>query len=540
MPSSYTTNSGIEKPGDGEQSGTWGQTVNDNMEIIDRLTMGVGTISLTGYGPALPYTLITSDGTLSEGQYTALVFAGSPSGALTVNVSPNDAQHVYVIKNNSGVALTIAQGSGSTVAVPNGKSAMVYCTGAGAGAAVVDVSSTFSLTGTLQSANNLSDVSNVATARTNLGLAIGTNVLAYDSNLQSFVNTFSLPTTDGTASQVLGTNGSGTLSFITVSGGGGGTVTSVDVSGGTTGLTTSGGPIVGSGTITIAGTLAVANGGTGSTTSSGARTNLGLGTMATQNSNSVSITGGSLSGVSISFGSPLAVASGGTGASDAATARTNLGLAIGTNVQAYDADLAAVAGLSTTGIMVRTGSGTAATRTLTAGTGIGITSADGVSGNITIASDMIQTMHVVEEIAASATSGDATAGAYFTRALNTSVTNTITGASLASNQITLPAGTYNIFAQVPSYRGDGSIAKFRRVSATAADVVIGTVGYSGSGTNNTNTYNYIFGQFIVATSGAYEVQQRVDMTRVGDGRGAPSATLWEAKRLTQVFIQKVD
>ena len=45
----------------------------------------------------------------------------------------------------------------------------------------------------------------------------------------------------------------------------GGTVTSVGVSGGTTGLTTSGGPITGSGTITLAGTLAVANGGTGVT-----------------------------------------------------------------------------------------------------------------------------------------------------------------------------------------------------------------------------------------------------------------------------------
>lgn len=48
--------------------------------------------------------------------------------------------------------------------------------------------------------------------------------------------------------------------------GGSGTVTSVAVSGGTTGLTTSGGPITGAGTITLAGTLAVANGGTGSTT----------------------------------------------------------------------------------------------------------------------------------------------------------------------------------------------------------------------------------------------------------------------------------
>jgi len=47
---------------------------------------------------------------------------------------------------------------------------------------------------------------------------------------------------------------------------GAGTVTSVDVSGGTTGLTTSGGPIIGAGTITLAGTLAVANGGTGQST----------------------------------------------------------------------------------------------------------------------------------------------------------------------------------------------------------------------------------------------------------------------------------
>jgi len=47
---------------------------------------------------------------------------------------------------------------------------------------------------------------------------------------------------------------------------GGGSVTSIDVSGGTTGLTTSGGPVTGAGTITLAGTLGVANGGTGATT----------------------------------------------------------------------------------------------------------------------------------------------------------------------------------------------------------------------------------------------------------------------------------
>jgi hypothetical protein len=77
-----------------------------------------------------------------------------------------------------------------------------------------------------------------------------------------------------------------------------GTVTSVALSGGATGLSASGGPITGSGTLTLAGTLALANGGTGATTAAAARTALGLGTIATQTASAVTIIGGSITNIS--------------------------------------------------------------------------------------------------------------------------------------------------------------------------------------------------------------------------------------------------
>jgi hypothetical protein len=153
----------------------------------------------------------------------------------------------------------------------------------------------------------------------------------------------------------------------------------------------------------VDGVIAVNNGGTGGTTVTAARDNLGLGTMATQASSNVSITGGSIAGIT-----DLAIADGGTGASTAIQARTNLGLTIGTDVQPFDGDLTALAALSTTGFIVRTGSNAVATRSIVAGTNIAsITNGDGVSGNITINGSSTPT---VSSIIKSGTNGSGNIG----------------------------------------------------------------------------------------------------------------------------------
>lgn len=132
MASTYTANLGIEKPGSGEQSGTWGTTTNTNFDIIDRAINGVLDLSLT----STTTTLTTSDGSLSDGGYKVLVLGGSPSGTNTITISPNDQDKVYLVKNSSGQSAIFTQGSGGNATVINGETAWIFADGAGSGAQV--------------------------------------------------------------------------------------------------------------------------------------------------------------------------------------------------------------------------------------------------------------------------------------------------------------------------------------------------------------------------------------------------------------------
>lgn len=193
------------------------------------------------------------------------------------------------------IPTTTSSGSSGTVTsvdVSGGTTGVTFSGGP------ITTSGTITMSGTLNVANG---GTGITTTPSNGALLIGNGSGYVSANL-----------TAGSGISI--TNGAGTITITSTAGGG--SVTSVNASGGTTGLTFSGGPITTSGTLTLAGTLAVANGGTGATTLTGyvkgsgtsaltaastiPNTDIsGLGTMSTQNANNVSITGGAIDGTPI-------------------------------------------------------------------------------------------------------------------------------------------------------------------------------------------------------------------------------------------------
>lgn len=134
MPSSYTTNLGLEKPATGEQAGVWGITANTSYDSIDTATDGNLSISLS----ASTYTLVTAQGAASEGRNKLITWTGTLGQQATVNLQPNTAKKLYFMQNRTigGYSILFQQGTGGGFTLQAGYGAIIYADGAGAGAKV--------------------------------------------------------------------------------------------------------------------------------------------------------------------------------------------------------------------------------------------------------------------------------------------------------------------------------------------------------------------------------------------------------------------
>lgn len=153
-----------------------------------------------------------------------------------------------------------------------------------------------------------------------------------------------------------------------------------------------------------------------------------------------------------------------------------------------------------------------------------------------IATTDLGVMHVQERQAVGTNGGNSTAGVWQTRTLNTVVLNTIAGASLASNQITLPAGTYDLLATSPVFRANQHQAKVYNVTG-AADLCLGSSEYADNGVDGSGTSSTIRQRFTLASATVLEIRHQVQAGKTIDGLGVNNG--WGTNIYTDVFIRRV-
>jgi hypothetical protein len=170
--------------------------------------------------------------------------------------------------------------------------------------------------------------------------------------------------------------------------------------------------------------------------------------------------------------------------------------------------------------------------TLVSGT-LAVTGASTFTGLMT---GRIPLLHVRDEKADNTDGGTFTSGAWRTRTLNTEVTNEISGASLAANQITLPAGTYEIEASAPGFNCGDHKAKLCNLTDTA-DTLVGTSESAGAA-NNSNGRSLVRGRFTIAGAKVFELQHRCSSSQATNGLGQGGG-FGVVEVYTDVIIRKV-
>jgi hypothetical protein len=214
MASSYSTDLKLELMVTGENAGQWGDITNTNLNILQQAIAGYESVTLNATTGA---TLTFSNGLLSNGKNAVLNLAGTITSSVNV-IIPDGIEKTYIVKNDTtgsfAVTFKTTSGTGATWTSADKGIKLLYSDGTN----VTDVNANLSalVAGScifqqvnLPTQNELrfEDASGGQYVALKAGTTVASNV------------TFTLPTADGTADQVLQTNGSGILTFATVAGG---------------------------------------------------------------------------------------------------------------------------------------------------------------------------------------------------------------------------------------------------------------------------------------------------------------------------------
>jgi hypothetical protein len=141
------------------------------------------------------------------------------------------------------------------------------------------------------------------------------------------------------------------------------------------------------------------------------------------------------------------------------------------------------------------------------------------SGSAWIAATPTPQVAIFNEQQASNTNGGTfTSGSYVKRILNTTVINTISGCSIASSVITLPAGTYNVQAFAPAFKVDGHKVRIQNTTA-ATTIVLGMNAFTSGAGAFAVTHSFANTTFTLSVQSTIELQHRAESTITVNGLG---------------------
>lgn len=125
-----------------------------------------------------------------------------------------------------------------------------------------------------------------------------------------------------------------------------------------------------------------------------------------------------------------------------------------------------------------------------------------------------QLLHVRDEKPSGTAGGGFSSGSYRTRTLNTTKTSEIAGSSFSSNQITLPAGTYDCLAWAPANFVNSHRLKLRNIT-DGSDLIIG----NGAKCSSNEVHAFLTGRFTLSGAKVLELQHFCTNTTPTDGFG---------------------